>query len=75
MHIQKGIKFLLHKRKPGETHNLAIRMRVTLRGQRPLDFPTGHNIDLKDWDANNQCALKSAPVRLTSTAPLMNGKQ
>lgn len=61
MHIQKGIKFLLHKRKPGETHNLAIRMRVTLRGQRPLDFPTGHNIDLKDWDANNQCALKSAP--------------
>lgn len=61
MYIQKGIKFLLHKRKPGETHNLAIRMRVTLRGQRPLDFPTGHNIDLKDWDANNQCALKSAP--------------
>lgn len=37
----KGIKFLLHKRKPGETHNLAIRMRVTLRGQRPLDFRPG----------------------------------
>lgn len=60
MHIQKGIKFLLHKRKAGETHNLSIRMRVTLRGQRPLDFPTGHNIDLDDWDAENQCALKTA---------------
>lgn len=60
MHIQKGIKFLLHKRKAGDTQNLSIRMRVTLRGQRPLDFPTGHNIDLKDWDADNQCALKSA---------------
>ena len=41
MHIQKGIKFLLHKRKAGDTQNLSIRMRVTLRGQRPLDFPTG----------------------------------
>ena len=60
MHIQKGVKFLLHKRKAGDTQNLSIRMRVTLRGQRPLDFPTGHNIDLKDWDADNQCALKSA---------------
>lgn len=60
MHIQKGIKFLLHKRKAGDTQNLSIRMRVTLRGQRPLDFPTGHNIDLKDWNADNQCALKSA---------------
>lgn len=60
MHIQKGIKFLLHKRKAGDTQNLSIRMRVTLRGQRPLDFPTGHNIDLKDWDADNQCVLKSA---------------
>ena len=60
MHIQKGIKFLLHKRKPGDTQNLSIRMRVTLRGQRPLDFPTGHNIDLKDWDADKQCNFPSA---------------
>lgn len=60
MHIQKGIKFLLHKRKAGDTQNLSIRMRVTLRGQRPLDFPTGYNIDLKDWDSDNQCALKYA---------------
>lgn len=61
MHIQKGIKFLLHKRQPGQTRNLSIRMRITLRGQRPIDFPTGHNIDADCWDAANQCALKSAP--------------
>lgn len=61
MHIQKGIKFLLHKRKPGDTQNLSIRMRVTMRGKSPIDFPTGHNIDLVDWDSDNQCALRSAP--------------
>ena len=58
MHIQKGIKFLLHKRGKVET-NLAIRMRVTLRGQTPFDVPTGHNIDIADWDVANQCALPS----------------
>lgn len=58
MHIQKGIKFLLHKRGKAET-NLAIRMRVTLRGQTPFDVPTGHNIDIADWDVANQCALPS----------------
>ena len=34
-------------------------MRVTLRGQTPIDFPTGHNIDTADWDMENQCALPS----------------
>ncbi len=58
MHIQKGIKFLLHKRGKAET-NLSIRMRVTLRGQTPFDVPTGHNIDIADWDVANQCALLS----------------
>ena len=59
MHIQKGIKFLLHKRGKGDSENLAIRMRVTLRGQTPFDVPTGHNIDLADWDMGNQRALPS----------------
>lgn len=59
MHIQKGIKFLLHKRGKGDSENLAIRMRVTLRGQTPFDVPTGHNIDLDDWDMANQRALPS----------------
>jgi integrase len=58
MHIQYGIKFLLHKRGKNDT-NLSVRMRVTLRGQTPLDFPTGHNIDLADWDATAQRALPS----------------
>jgi len=56
MHIQRGIKFLLHKRGKGES-KLAIRMRVTLRGQNPIDFPIGHNIDASNWDMGNQCAL------------------
>lgn len=59
MHIQRGIKILLHKRGKGDSKNLAIRMRVTLRGQTPIDFPTGHNIDTADWDMENQCALPS----------------
>ena len=59
MHIQRGVKFLLHKRGKGDSKNLAIRMRVTLRGQTPIDFPTGHNIDTADWDMENQCALPS----------------
>ena len=53
MHIKRGIKFILHKRKAGDTKNLAVRMRVTLRGEQPIDFPTGHNIDLEYWDAEN----------------------
>lgn len=61
MHIQRGIKFLLHKRNKGDTNNLSIRMRVTLRGQTPIDFPTGHNINLSDWDSTTQRALQTAP--------------
>ena len=53
MHIKRGIKFNLHKRKAGDTKNLAVRMRVTLRGEQPIDFPTGHNIDLEYWDSDN----------------------
>ena len=61
MHIQKGVKFLLHKRHSGDTENLSIRMRVTLRGQKPIDFPTGHNVDLCDWDAETQRVDMEAP--------------
>lgn len=63
MHIQRGIKFLLHKRGKDTTHH-SIRMRVTLRGKTPFDIPTGHNIDATDWDIKNQRALptcKAAP--------------
>lgn len=56
MHIQRGIKFLLHKRGKNTTHH-SIRMRVTLRGQTPFDIPTGHNINVNDWDVKNQRAL------------------
>ena len=59
MHIKKKLKFLLHKRNPNQLTNLAIRLRITLHGERPLDFPTGHNIDITDWDADKGRALPS----------------
>ena len=60
MHIKKKLKFLLHKRNPNQLTNLAIRLRITLHGERPLDFPTGHNIDITDWDADKGRASLSA---------------
>jgi site-specific recombinase XerD len=60
MYIKRTIKFLLHKRKPGETANLGIRMRVTLKGQKPIDFPTGHKIDLDKWDVENERVVDGA---------------
>lgn len=60
MHIKRSIKFLLHTRKKGDSvdgKNLAIRMRIAYGGNTPLDFPTGHNIDAKDWDSAKECAI------------------
>ncbi len=52
MIIEKTIKFLLHKRNPGDTKNLGIRMRVSIKGQPPIDFsfPKTMRIDADDWD-------------------------
>ena len=65
MHIKRTIKFILHKRKTGQAQNLAIRLRITLHGERPLDFPLGQNIDAADWDAAAGRALPSSPVAYT----------
>lgn len=51
MYIRRKVKFLLHKRKPGEKCNLGIRMRVTIAGRPPIDIPLGHKVDLERWDA------------------------
>ncbi len=56
MHVKRGIKFILHKRNPNQTENLGIRLRLTLRGKTPLDFPLGFSIDLADWDPDGQMA-------------------
>lgn len=61
MEIAHRIKFILHKRHSGDTENLSVRMRLTLRGKTPLDFPTRHHVDLKDWDAEQQRALPTSP--------------
>ena len=57
MFIKRSIKFNLHKRKATDTKDLAIRMRVTLRGERPFDFPIGRKIDLDQWDAKAERAI------------------
>ena len=57
MHIQRGIKFILHKRNPNQVQNLGIRLRVTLRGKTPIDFPLGFSTDIENWDASEQVAI------------------
>ena len=57
MHIQKKVKFLLHKRKKGVDKQLNIRMRVTIKGSQPVDIPLGYSIDAGLWDAEKQCAM------------------
>lgn len=58
MVIKRSVKFLLHKRKAGETVGLAIRMRVTLRGERPFDFPLGLKVDTDKWDSATERAIE-----------------
>lgn len=72
MYIKRKIKFILHKRKAGVVHNLNIRMRVTLSGQRPIDFPLGHKIDEKDWDAEAECVKAGAVNSESQTARDIN---
>ena len=61
MKIQWGVKFILHKRHSGDT-KASIRMRVTLRGQTPVDFPTRHETDLTEWDAVQQRVVATSPA-------------
>ncbi len=60
MVIKRSVKFLLHKRKAGESVGLAIRMRVTLRGERPFDFPLGLKVDSDKWDSVAERAVDGA---------------
>ena len=39
MYVKRSIRFILHKRTLVEAAAFAIRMRVTIKGQKPLDFP------------------------------------
>lgn len=51
MHINVKHKFILHKRHPDDSEHLSIRFRVTFRGKRPLDVPTGMHADISTWNA------------------------
>ena len=72
MYIKRIVKFILHKRKPGDATNLAIRMRVTVKGERPIDFPIGHKIDLQDWDTDSERAIDGITNQDNQTAADIN---
>ena len=61
MKINWSVKFVLHKRKTHEEKGVAIRMRVTLRGETPLDFSTGQSINANYWDAGTQRPTDDCP--------------
>ncbi|MCM1543658.1 MAG: phage integrase SAM-like domain-containing protein [Ruminococcus sp.] len=58
MIINWSVKFLPHKRGKNQD-SCTIRMRVTLRGKTPLDFPLGVSLPLDEWDAAEQRAKSS----------------
>lgn len=60
MFIKRIIKFILHKRKSTDTTALGIRMRVTIKGERPFDFPLGRKVDLDKWDADTERVIDDA---------------
>lgn len=57
MQIQQRVKFLLHRRKKGVDKQLNIRMRVTIKGKPPIDFPLGYSVDAELWDGEHERAL------------------
>ena len=67
MFIKRIVKFILHKRKAGETTSLAIRMRVTLKDERPFDFPLGRKVDLDKWNADAERAIEGTSEFLQHT--------
>lgn len=59
MKIHWGVRFIPHIREKG-ARSAAIRMRVTMRGRTPLDFPTGYRVELSQWDAARERARAGA---------------
>lgn len=59
MFIKRIIKFILHKRKSNDITSLAIRMRVTLKGEQPIDFPTGCKVNLDQWDSKSEMVISN----------------
>lgn len=64
MYINRRIKFFLYKRKAGQVTDLDIRMRVTVRGRSPIDFPLGLKVDLDKWDTDAQRAISGQPKEI-----------
>lgn len=60
MKIERNVRFLLHKRK-NATGQFQIRMRVTIKGQKPLDFPLGFSINPENWIDGFSRAVDGTP--------------
>ncbi|MDR1199278.1 MAG: site-specific integrase [Prevotellaceae bacterium] len=58
MHIKRNIRFILHKRKAGnslKTKSVPVRMRISYAG-KTIDFLTGHSVDVEFWDEKKERA-------------------
>ena len=60
MYISHTTKFVLNKRHKGDTEGINIRLRVTLKSCRPLDFSIGMNTSLAQWDTERQRLTRDA---------------
>ncbi len=57
MYIKKSVSFVLHARRKKDSvdgKDLMIRMRVSFNGNTPIDFSTGHVVNAKDWNKEEQ---------------------
>lgn len=52
--IRYSAKFLAYKRRGYADKGVSIRMRITLRSQKPIDIATGYIIPIEHWDATSQ---------------------
>lgn len=60
MIIRRRVRFFLHRRHAGDTKDLPLKMRVTLRGEKPFDVSTGWMIDARLWDDEREQAYGKA---------------
>lgn len=56
MKIKCSYKFFAYKRANYKDKGASIRMRITLRGQQPVDIATGFVINVDEWDTTTQTA-------------------
>lgn len=61
MKINWSVKFFPYKRRNHMEKGVSIRMRITLRGETPVDIATGFVVDISEWNADTQQANAASP--------------